>query len=189
MWHTADEIWITKCFHSASYVAVFSESVLTPLPPLINFIQARYALRIVGTHPFSNPASARLPPSSPIHWDPKPPKRTFHFKHRFGAYTPKPWNSKSDNRILTHLPVDKVLSRLLPLTTLNPLMPRYYKAPLPPGIASPNLGLDGLTPNQANSFLLSYLTSEWTTLFPHASYKYPIPTKPHTFLRLGTCQA
>src|ERR1700704_6401921 len=58
-------IWVTNCFHSTSSAAVHSESFLTPIPPLINFIQSKYAIRIIGIHPFINPASARLPPHRP----------------------------------------------------------------------------------------------------------------------------
>ncbi len=66
----------------------------------------------------------------------------------------------SKKTALTYLPVDKVLSRLMPLMRLKPLMPRYYKASLPPGIESPNLGEDDLTPNQAMEFLHSALNTE-----------------------------
>jgi hypothetical protein len=68
-------------------------------------------------------------------------------------------------------------------------MPRYYKAPLPPGIDAPNLHLDDLTPNQALEILQADLISEWTNLYPNAVYKYPIPGKPHTFMGLGKFQA
>jgi hypothetical protein len=54
-------IWVTNCFYSSCYAAVHAESFLTPLPPRIKFIQAKYALRITGIHPFINPASSRLP--------------------------------------------------------------------------------------------------------------------------------
>jgi hypothetical protein len=79
-------IWVTNYFHSSSYAAVQLESFLPSLPPLIKFIQTKYALRIIGTHPFKNPTLARFPPNAPIYWIPKPPKRFFHFKHRLGIY-------------------------------------------------------------------------------------------------------
>jgi len=182
-------IWVTNCFHSSSYAAVHAESCLIPIQPLLNLIQAKYALRITGTHPFCNPASARLPPNPPIHWSPAPPERTPHFKNRKGIYLPRKWFSTSKKSALTYLPVDKVLSRLMPLMSLKPLMPRYYKAALPPGIDSPNIGEDDLTPNQASEFLYSILDAEWTDLYQGASYKYPILSNPHTFMRLGKFQA
>jgi hypothetical protein len=151
----------------------------------MNYIPARYALRLVGTHPFVNPASARQPINSLIHWDHKPPKRIFPFKHRNAVYRPRSWNSKSKNHTTTHLPIDKVLSKLVPLTSLNKLMPRYYKATLPSGIDGPNLHKDCLTPNQTNDFLLKTMFEEWSNLYLNATYKYPIPRKPHTFMRLG----
>jgi len=182
-------IWVTNCFHSTSSAAVHSESFLTPLPPLINFIQSKYAIRIVGIHPFINPASARLPPSAPIHWSPKPPKRTFPFKNRRGIYAPRAWNSTSKHQSSTHLPVDKVLSRIVHLTHIKPFLPRNYKAPLPPGIDAPNLHREAFTPNQVSDLLQADLLSEWSELYPSSSYKYPIPGKPHTFMRLGKFQA
>jgi hypothetical protein len=140
-------IWIMNCFYSTCFAATHSESFLTPLKPLINYIQARYALRIVGTHPFANPASACLPPNPPIHWDTKPLKCVFPFKHRNVIYRPRAWNSKSENCATTHLPIDKVHSKLVPLTSLNKLMLQYHKASLLPVIDAPNLHKDCLTPN------------------------------------------
>jgi len=182
-------IWITNCFHSASYAAVHSESFLTPLPPLLKYIQTKYALRTVGTHPFINPASARLPHNAPIHWDPKPPKRTSHFRNRLGIYFPRAWNSTSKHHATTHLPIDKVVSRLVPLCAIKQLMRRNFKAPLPVGIDAPNLHLDSFTPNQALDILQANMVAEWALLYPNNSYNHPIPGKPHTFMRLGKFQA
>jgi hypothetical protein len=68
-------------------------------------------------------------------------------------------------------------------------MPRNYKAPLPPGIDAPNLHLDDFTPNQALELLTTDMVTEWSKLYPSSSYKYPIPGKPHAFMRLGKFQA
>jgi hypothetical protein len=182
-------IRVTNWFHTASYAAVHAESFLTTLHPLIKFIQTKYALRITGIHPFINHASARLPHNAPIPWSSKPPKRSFHFKHRLGIYFPRAWNSTSKHQASTHLPFDKVISRLVPLTHIKKYMPRNYKAPLPPGIDAPNLHLIDFMPNQALDILQADLISEWTNLYPNASYKYSIPGKPHTFMRLGKFQA
>jgi hypothetical protein len=93
------------------------------------------------------------------------------------------------NLTTTHLPIDKVLSKLVPLMSLNKLMPRYYKASLPPVIDAPNLHKDCLTPYQANDFFLKNLYEEWSNLYLNATYKYPILRKLHTFMRLGKFQA
>jgi hypothetical protein len=57
------------------------------------------------------------------------------------------------------------------------------------GIDVPNLHKDTFTPNQALELLQADLISEWSKLYPAAFYKYPIPGKPHAFMRLGKFQA
>jgi hypothetical protein len=68
-------------------------------------------------------------------------------------------------------------------------MPCNFKATLPPGIDVPNLHKDTFPPNQALDLLQADLVSKWSNLYPAASYKYPVPGKPHAFMRLGKFQA
>jgi hypothetical protein len=83
--------------------------------------------------------------------------------------------STSKHLACTHLLVDKVISRLLPLTLIKKYLPRNYKALLLPDIEAPNLYLDDCTLNQALDIPQADLVFEWTHLYLNASYKYPIP--------------
>ena len=193
LWHRVAR-WVTNCFYSTNSAALLAEAAMQPLAITIHGLQIAYVARIAGTFPPLNPASARLPPDFPTPWADRSFRRVNHFKGVVGIRRPLPWRTVHRyNEPRIRLPMDELAHRFLPLITSlgivesdRPCLPPY-KRHYPP----------------ETEILLHYSVASWATLLEanvHLSwglktaqdaptYVYPVPSRPHHFMKLGKFQA
>ena len=193
LWHRV-ACWVTNCFYSTNHAALLAKAAMQPLTITIHGLQIAYVARIAGTFPTLNPASARLPPDFPTPWADRSFRHVNHFGGVVGIRRPLPWRTAHRyNEPCIHLPMDELAHRFLPLITSlsivepdQPCLPPYRRH-YP----------------QDTEILLHYTVAAWATLLEanaHLSwglktardaptYSYPVPSRPHHFMKLGKFQA
>ena len=193
LWHRVAR-WVTSCFYRTNSAALLAEAAMQPLAITVRGLQVSYVARIAGTFPTLNPAAATLPPDFPTPWTDRSFRRVNHFGGVVGIRRPLPWRTvRRYNEPRIRLPMDELAHRFLPLITSlsiiepdRPCLPPY-KRHFPPDIdLLPHYSVNSwMTLQEANA----HLSWGLTTARDAPSYQYPVPSRPHHFMKLGKFQA
>ena len=184
-WHKVQR-WSTNCFTCTPTDILAIEACLPPLDLLLAYKRRLASLRVMGSPPEINPASARNPASlqTPSLNRHAPDLRVLS-RRNAGSRLPLPWLQRrppSKNR--AHLPLDALPHSMLfllgpdghtplPVTSQH-LLGETYPTP-PPGHTYPQLKL----------LCRNLLMEEWELAAPDpARYAYRPSLRPHPFMGL-----
>ena len=185
-WHKAQR-WCTNCFPSTLTDILAMEACLPPLDLLLSYKRRLASLRILGSPPEINPATARLAQSvqTPSHHRHIPDQRTLLRKNT-GSRLPLLWvQPRAPLKNRAHLPLDALPHSMLFLLGPDGLVPLTVTSEHLLTASYPD-------PPVCHSYLQlrqrcrDLLMEEWKDQAPDPSrYLYPPSLKPHPFRGLN----